>query len=446
MSMRVFVCRRSNMKPYRRGRVGRSSLHRFRGWIIALATVVSAAFASPRADADTILVGRVPLKDVVVQGVANGRVQYAVNNRRAERSVDDVRVLFDEAPSLAAAEIAIDEGRTEDALRGFERALSEVSAPWKSAWIHLRRSRTLDAEGRLAEAVEAWAAILIVDGDSWWANAAPVRPARSQPDVAQVDRALQALAAARDRHADAPMLRAAIDDLEQRVRSLRAGAGPAPVAASEVADGDESGPKVDDAPQRGQGQRLEAGGGAHANPPAGRPSQATAEPAGGRSPQPASSINAARVARLRSPLWPPESPDVLDEAILAERPARAREELERLGTALQANGGGGQTAVEREQRAIERLLHREGLVERLQENPRAAAVAFMRAAIFYPRTDWGVASLIEAGRVYRDDLADAVTANRLFRRALAQAKHAPAAEALAAWAKAELGEDNAPGP
>ncbi len=181
---------------------------------LIIATLLLAAPVS----ADELRTDGIPVRDIRITGVSNGRVTFILGNREQSRPISEVRFNLDAVPALKRAEDSLDAGDSEQALAYLNDAMQQAVRPWETAWLLYRRIIILDAQGRFTEAAHAWADLVLLDDSASWDVAAPV-----SPDDRPVDEVVAAsLARLREARAatDSAMLRQSLDRLIARVETI----------------------------------------------------------------------------------------------------------------------------------------------------------------------------------------------------------------------------------
>ena len=166
--------------------------------------------------ADELVIGKISIGDVVIEGISEGKVTYLLGNRSSTRPVDAVILYFDEVPALRKGEVALAAGDYVNAVKFLRAALRETEISWQRAWVFYRLALVYDGMGEYTNAVGVWAELITASPESYWIIALPV----CEPDYADgetVARVLKLLGEAR-RVVTNTILTPTIDEMIKQVK------------------------------------------------------------------------------------------------------------------------------------------------------------------------------------------------------------------------------------
>jgi TolA-binding protein len=152
-------------------------------------------FATPVLFADDIYVksgakgAELPLKNVTIKGVRDGKLLFLINQRESEREIGDVsRLELTGEAALNAAEKAFaeasnaegDRGRAKfaEAVTGYQTTLNSTNKPWLRDFVSARIQVAAPRSGRFDAAIASWVAMAQKD---------PAAAAKNKPSLEGVD-------------------------------------------------------------------------------------------------------------------------------------------------------------------------------------------------------------------------------------------------------------------
>lgn len=195
-----------------------------------------AACLAVAAQADTIQLGGLPMSDVRITNIADGKIEYFAGGARRSVELDRVTAIELSAhPDYAAAVAKID-SEPRAAADQLRDVLDEVDQKFLKPLVRIQLSRALDKAGKYADAFEQYFQVIQADASAWYLGQAPTNyPKDDQARAAAAKLVRQASADTRDRGARA-VLNDLLADLEGGAAGgddpRRAAADP-PVAADD---------------------------------------------------------------------------------------------------------------------------------------------------------------------------------------------------------------------
>jgi TolA-binding protein len=162
---------------------------RRRPWPGALVAVLTCLFGFPRpAPADSIFVGTLERKDVVIRDLKGDSLFFEINGRQSDTEASKVtRLVVTSEPPLTAAEEAFAAGKWDQAVDGYLRALRTSQKPWVKEWSSRRLIESGNKSGRFDAAVTAYIQMLVRDP----AAAAALKPAMPDAKSSYLDTAVK---------------------------------------------------------------------------------------------------------------------------------------------------------------------------------------------------------------------------------------------------------------
>lgn len=361
--------------------------------------------------ADVIRIGRETVNDAVALGLTDGELVYRVGFKTRSVDANEARLYLDGIPELQRAEQALDQREFDTAFELWGEALDAADADWRKAWILFRLAAVYDQRERFTEAAGAWARLLLLSPDPYWAPFAPKSDPANDDDLTR-DVAARSLAWLREAEKviEDPTLRPIILELIPSVERLESTA-PEPK------------PKPGRLSERGDAVELEAESSATPTDEQTLPEELTelarnenkdaivdakksldsssadqgADP--GPSPAPEARFEDANLNEINA------FADRIDALLNDDHAVEARRELERIAT-------------NPDRYPLDRLLHQYGRALRATGEPREAAIRFMQCAILFDGSEYAAASLFAAAEIYDADFNRPEIKRRLFERAL----------------------------
>jgi TolA-binding protein len=140
----------------------------------AFLAIVICLLGFPRPmQADSIFVGTLERKDVVIRELKGDSLVFEIGGRPSETQASKVtRLVVTTEPPLTAAEDAYASGKWDQAVDGYLRALRTTQKPWVKEWAAMRLVDAGNKSGRFDAAVTAYIQMLLKDPTA----AAPLKP------------------------------------------------------------------------------------------------------------------------------------------------------------------------------------------------------------------------------------------------------------------------------
>lgn len=140
----------------------------------SLVAVLSIGLLAAGAAGDEITLGRVPLPNVRITSIDNGKVMYLAN-RREQRETDLSQITaikLDRYPKFAQSVAKIAD-QPADAAADLRGLLGSVEEKWLKPLIRLRLSEALDRAGRFDQAIQAWSEAVADDNSAYFIGRLP---------------------------------------------------------------------------------------------------------------------------------------------------------------------------------------------------------------------------------------------------------------------------------
>ncbi|WP_428939232.1 tetratricopeptide repeat protein [Fontivita pretiosa] len=171
----------------RRVAAGDGSLAVPRGFVLAIAWVLLLSLCRAGL-ADSLFVGSLERKNVLIRDLKDGMVVYEINGRASEIEAGKVtRLLVSGEPALTAAEQAYAAAEWDQAVDGYQKAIRTTSKPWVKSWAAQRLIDAANRTGRFDAAATAYILVLLEDPN----RAAGMKPAMPQSGSTYLDTAVQ---------------------------------------------------------------------------------------------------------------------------------------------------------------------------------------------------------------------------------------------------------------
>lgn len=347
-------------------------------------TMVLCVFAAA-ASADSVKINGFWFDNVRIQDIANGNITFTVEGAERIQSLEKLEGIKATAyPDLTAATESLEKKDEATALDKFSNVAAKARDPWARTWAQWNKVNLLDKNGEPVDAVEAWLQLARSTEDTIFLT---------QPPVAAMGRATN------DEKRD----------IAKRLTNVRRSIGRGPAKdqykqlvalAKQLGDPEEPDDEEDDKPAA-TGMTT---------------TTVTPKPATTPKPTPAATptIGAATGATgpIESVVPLPSSIDARDEITRMLAAGNFAEALTELNDRL--NRREQQMAMRIFQRGIARfyLAEKSGDLDQYKD----AGVDFMRVAIYYPRSLYKGAALMEAGAVH-DKIGKRDVAMQLWQKA-----------------------------
>lgn len=124
-----------------------------------LPLLIVAALTAPTF-ADSVKIGGFWFDNVLIQSIGNGNIVFTVNGAERVQKLERLEGIKSTAyPGLTEANDALEAGNEDEALEKFSDVAAKARDPWAKHWAMWNRSRLLDKNGTPVDAVEAYMAL-----------------------------------------------------------------------------------------------------------------------------------------------------------------------------------------------------------------------------------------------------------------------------------------------
>lgn len=135
-------------------------------WRLAATFVLSISGAGGfRAQAEDLMLGKLPIKNVTIQAVEGDKLIYKTQSGTASDKTitDSLRVTVADEPNLTVAEEAFANEKWSDAVDGYQKTLRSTSKPWLKDFAAIRLLKAGERSNRFDGAVTAYIHLLAKD-------------------------------------------------------------------------------------------------------------------------------------------------------------------------------------------------------------------------------------------------------------------------------------------
>ncbi|MBL1217811.1 MAG: hypothetical protein D8M59_09985 [Planctomycetes bacterium] len=352
-------------------------------------------------NADELIVEAMPIVNIEIVDISEGEITYLLGSAERHRPIETCVITLTAVPALTDAEAAWGDGRSDEAITAWRAAADSAELAWQKAWVLFRLSIALDFVGRYTEGAAAWAELILIQPDSYWALAAPVG-LPDHPNAALKAQALAMLERARA-EVENTRLRPLISELITTIAALEE----APEESGESEDGRDA---ADDGPEEHPPETDDVVIEPEQNEETNQP--VVQEPAD--RPQPVEQ------AGTIDPSWQRVMDEVL-HAACAQRPTNEASQqvqlLMRQGQWEDALGALEEVARNPGTYPLDRLLFEYGWVLSEVGETRVASVRLLQCAILFESSPYAQWSLLRGAWVYRYQVRDTKTADLLLQMA-----------------------------
>lgn len=367
-------------------------------WLIILICFIATVSNSAKADSLTLFGLSIPLKDITIRSIQNGRIYlFDASGRQGSRGLDEIdSISFDDLKEMDLAEEEFAKGNYQAAVEGFLVAALKAKTDVHRLWIYHRLAQSHNYQGQYVQAAgHAATVFMLQDDDLYWRRLVP-RGGINEPSYAAAAETMQKLRDAA-RKVKQPQLKRSIDEMTEAVRpifdKLKANYKGEPYKSGSTISGIEKsqiGKARIEAARKSQ-QPVEKP--KLPKPPVDVIGSKKQNPSGRATPSSSESIGPTSAGAIDDLLAENRA---IDAVVLCKRIAR--------------NPG---------DRELDRFLHQYGLaLLRTNKKPKAA-IMLLQCAISFPGSQYAASSLIETALIYETVYDKPDTTIRLLERAVA---------------------------